>query len=41
MKPNLRTILYDKRDHFNFPIMNFPFKYSNNPAAPAYGVSLS
>ena len=27
----LRTKLYDKRDDFNFPIMNFP-------AAPAYGV---
>jgi hypothetical protein len=32
----LRTKLYDKRDDFNFPIVNFPF--SNIPAAPAYGV---
>ena len=23
----LRTKLYDKRDDFNFPIVNFPFKY--------------
>ena len=29
---------YDKRDDFNFPIVNFPFICSNIPAAPAYGV---
>jgi hypothetical protein len=28
---NLRTKLYDKRDDFNFPIVNFPFIYSNIP----------
>ena len=32
----LRTKLYDKRDDFNFPIVNFPFICSNIPAAPAY-----
>jgi hypothetical protein len=37
----LRTKLYDKRDDFNFPIVNFPFIYSNIPAAPAYGVYIS
>ena len=37
----LRTKLYDKRDDFNFPILNFPFIYSNIPAAPAYGVYIS
>ena len=37
----LRTKLYDKRDDFNFPIMNFPFIYSNIPAAPAYEVYIS
>jgi hypothetical protein len=37
----LRTILYDKRDDFNFPIVNFPFICSNIPAAPAYGVYIS
>ena len=31
----LRTYLYDKRDDFNFPIVNFPFICSNIPAAPA------
>jgi hypothetical protein len=35
----LRTKLYDKRDDFNFPIVNFPC--SNIPAAPAYGVYIS
>jgi hypothetical protein len=37
----LRTKLYNKRDDFNFPIVNFPFKCSNIPAAPAYGVYIS
>jgi hypothetical protein len=37
----LRTKLYDKRDDFNFPIVNFPFIGSNIPAAPAYGVYIS
>ena len=37
----LRTKFYDKRDHFNFTIVNFQFICSNIPAAPAYGVYLS
>ena len=37
----LRTELYDKRDDFNFPIVNFPFICSNIPAAPAYGVYIA
>jgi hypothetical protein len=37
----LRTKLYDKRDEFNFPIVNFPFICSNIPAPPAYGVYIS
>ena len=37
----LRTQLYDKRDDFNFPIVNFPYIWSNIPAAPAYGVCIS
>jgi hypothetical protein len=37
----LRTTPYDKRDDFNFPIVNFPFICSNIPAAPAYGVYIS
>jgi hypothetical protein len=37
----LRTKLYDKRDDFNFPIVNFPIICSNIPAAPAYGVYIS
>jgi hypothetical protein len=37
----LRTKLYDKKDDFNFPIVNFPFICSNIPAAPAYGVYIS
>jgi hypothetical protein len=37
----LRNELYDKRDDFNFPIVNSPFICSNIPAAPAYGVYIS
>ena len=37
----LRTKVYDKRDDFNFPIVNFPFICSNIPAAPAHGVYIS
>jgi hypothetical protein len=37
----LRTKLYDTREDFNFPIVNFPFICSNIPATPAYGVYIS
>jgi hypothetical protein len=37
----LRTKHDDKRDDFNFPIVNFPFICSNISAAPAYGVYIS
>ena len=40
-KGNLCTRLYDKRDDFNFPIVNFPFLSSNIPSSPAYGVYIS
>ena len=36
----LRTKPYDKRDDFNFPILNFPFM-CNIPESPAYGVYIS
>ena len=31
----LRTKIYDKRDYFNFPIVNFSFICSNIPTAHA------
>ena len=37
----LSSKLYDKRDDFNFPIVNFPVMSSNIPASPAYGVYIS
>ena len=37
----LKTKLYDIRDDFNFPIVNFSFICSNIPATPAYGVYIS
>ena len=36
----LRTKPYDKRDDFNFPILNLPFM-CNIPESPAYGVYIS
>ena len=32
----LEVKLYDKRDDFNFNIVNFPFLSSNIPQSPAY-----
>jgi hypothetical protein len=37
----LTTQLYDKRDDFNFSIVNFPYLCINIPASPAYGVYIS
>jgi hypothetical protein len=37
----LRTKIYDKRDDFNFKIINFPNMCSNIPASSAYGVYIS
>ena len=35
------TTVFDKRDNFNFDIVNFPFLCSNIPTSPAYGVYIS
>jgi hypothetical protein len=35
------TKFYDKRDDFNFKIINFPNMCSNIPASPVYGVYIS
>ena len=35
------TAVYDKRDSFNFKIVNFPHLSSNIPSKPAYGVYIS
>jgi hypothetical protein len=37
----LSTKIYDKRDDFNFKIINFPNMCSNIPASPAHGVYIS
>ena len=37
----IKKKLYNKRDGFIFPIVNFPFMISNIPAAPVYGVYIS
>ena len=38
---DVSTKIYDKRDDFNFNIMNFPKMCSNIPACPAYDVYIS
>jgi hypothetical protein len=37
----LKAKLYDKRDFFTFPIVNFPLKGNNIRAPQAYGVYIS
>jgi hypothetical protein len=37
----ISTKIYNKRDDFNFKIINFPNMCSNIPASPAYGVYVS
>ena len=37
----LSTKLYDKRDDFDFHIVNIPFLSSNIPSGPSYGVYIS
>jgi hypothetical protein len=37
----ISTQIYDKRDDFNFKIINFPNMCTNIPASPAYGVYIS
>ena len=38
---HFNTTVYDKRDDFNFRIINFPFLSSNIPAGPPYGIYIS
>ena len=40
-KNRLYTKLYDKRDDFDFHIVNFPFFSSNIPSSPSYCVYIS
>ena len=35
------TKIYDKRDDFNFDIVNFPFLDGDVPHRPSYGVCIS
>jgi len=35
------TEVFDKRDSFNFDIVNYPYMYSNIPAKLTYGVYVS
>ncbi len=41
IKDHLTIKLYDKRDNFNFPILNCPHLNINIPVNPAYGVYIS
>ena len=37
----MQVPLYDKRDDFNFEIVNFPFLDGDVPRSPSYGVYIS
>ena len=37
----ISTKIYDKRDDFNFVIVNFPFLDGDVPQRPSYGVYIS
>ena len=37
----LVTKIYDKRDDFSFPIVNYPFLDGDVPLAPSYGIYIS
>jgi len=37
----IKTSLYDKRDDYNFEIVNFPFLDGNIPKGPSYGIYIS
>ena len=35
------STIYDKRDDFNFELLNFPFLDGDVPRSPSYGVYIS
>ena len=37
----MKTKIYDKRDHFDFDIVNFPFLDGDVPRSASYGVYIS
>ena len=39
--PGRRIRIYDKREDFDFEIVNFPFLYSDVPRSTSYGVYIS
>ena len=38
---NIHTSVYDKRDDFGFPIVNFPWLSGDVPTLPSYGIHIS
>ena len=38
---DIHTIVYDKRDDFGFPIVNFPWLSGDVPRLPSYGIYIS
>ena len=38
---DIHTSVYDKRDDFGFPIVNFPWLSGDVPRLPSYGVKIS
>ena len=38
---DIHTSVYDKRDYFGFPILNFPWLSGDVPRLPSYGIYIS
>ena len=38
---DIHTSVYDKRDDFGFPIVNFPWLSGDVPRLPSYGIYIS
>ena len=41
IRNNIHTSVYDKRDDFGFPIINFPWLNGDVPRLPSYGIYIS
>ena len=41
MGNNINPSVYDKRDDFGFPTVNFPWLNGDVPRLPSYGINIS
>ena len=41
IRSDIHTSVYDKRDDFGIPIVNFPWLSGDVPRLPSYGINIS